>query len=211
MNITRIIANRIVLLTSALLVSSVSWATPITGTACTEPTAAAYTTYVNCGTFIEKRAGNDGGGPLTILGESYSQIAKWDADSGDWDDDAGDPGANWSVTGTPGDNGTWESAFDILFMVIKAADHDTKNGTGGFSIYGQGGISSGTLAEGDAAFFGASEGFWATAPTLISGETGRNVSHISFYGRSVSVPEPGTIILLGLGLAGLGVSRRRQS
>jgi len=37
----------------------------------------------------------------------------------------------------------------------------------------------------------------------------RGLSHLSFYDSEVRIPEPGTLTLLGLGLLGMGLSRRR--
>jgi hypothetical protein len=37
----------------------------------------------------------------------------------------------------------------------------------------------------------------------------RNISHISFFGQA-RVPEPGTLMLLGAGLVGTALLRRRQ-
>ena len=52
---------------------------------------------------------------------------------------------------------------------------------------------------------------------LTGGSTVKNVSHISVYYRDgdggtppSQIPEPGTLLLLGAGLAGLGLARRRK-
>lgn len=52
---------------------------------------------------------------------------------------------------------------------------------------------------------GVNSGIWYT------GIGGKALSHLTVYGKGVSVPEPATLILLGFGLTGLGLLGRRKT
>jgi hypothetical protein len=47
--------------------------------------------------------------------------------------------------------------------------------------------------------------------TLTVGTYSHAISHVTFFGNGAQVPEPGTMLLLGLGLLGLGITTRRKS
>ncbi|HPV30943.1 MAG TPA: PEP-CTERM sorting domain-containing protein [Deltaproteobacteria bacterium] len=46
---------------------------------------------------------------------------------------------------------------------------------------------------------------------LSVGDFRYGISHVSFFGNSTPVPEPGTMLLLGIGLLGIGIASRRKS
>jgi hypothetical protein len=52
---------------------------------------------------------------------------------------------------------------------------------------------------------------WALSSGTTAAQRTHYVDNVSVYGMRTSVPEPGTLALLGLGLAGLGLSRRRKA
>lgn len=59
------------------------------------------------------------------------------------------------------------------------------------------------------------DGTWATTDLINNGGNQAELSHISFWARDPSspanqVPEPATLVLIGVGLLGLGFSRRRR-
>ena len=45
---------------------------------------------------------------------------------------------------------------------------------------------------------------------LTVGPFARDISHVTFFRNGVQVPEPATMIMLGLGLLGLGIATRRK-
>ncbi|MCG3169198.1 MAG: hypothetical protein CALGDGBN_00711 [Pseudomonadales bacterium] len=144
--------------------------------------------------YSETFEGNDcAGKPGCEIGGSPA-IGKWDNDLSDWDDltasgitvtDNGEDGVSWE----------WNSGPEVHFWAVKQGREYTVFWTQDDSITGCD-VENMTLECTVALTSGAWEGDW---------------SHVSFYNTGGhEVPVPGTLGLLGLGLLGLGVARRKQ-
>ncbi|WP_246180398.1 PEP-CTERM sorting domain-containing protein [Marinobacter changyiensis] len=85
---------------------------------------------------------------------------------------------------------------NMQFFLKNVSSGSLNSSTNQFIISGTGFIRGGTLGDGV-------DVMWSF--------TGNQATRNNFsWSASISVPEPGTLVLLGIGLAGLGVARRRQ-
>jgi hypothetical protein len=123
--------------------------------------------------------------PMTANAEGFFGYTDWSFITKD--DDVESASGTWSL-----DAPKW-SAFEEIMMIFKSG--------------------RGTTLVGYNINFGATGGTWASpfSATLFELRNTRDVSHISFYGRSsVPVSEPSLLILLLLGLGILALSRLRS-
>jgi hypothetical protein len=148
--------------------------------------------------------GNTVDGAISVFGNDYAFLDK--------EENNGDPfeGAI-KLTGLGELSGTW--AIDLTklgglyndFVIALKPD-------GGYGYFKVGGTLSGTWSSDTPDSYCATGGQFEGKNCA-----GFALSHISLYGRLVpngggggKIPEPGSLALLGLGLAGLALARRRK-
>lgn len=128
---------------------------------------------------------------------------------------------DWGLGLTPEykDNNTGAGSTTPLFDAVASATGGsfTLNAplAGAFAVAIKAGNYVGLFLYNETRLFGAGQVFSFTVPDNFPKNNGGTfrpgLSHVSIFGgSSTTVPEPTTLALLGLGLAGIGLSRRRR-
>ncbi|MFK8041495.1 PEP-CTERM sorting domain-containing protein [Congregibacter sp.] len=165
-----------------------------------------------------------------------TEVAHWDSSEGEieiWNESfqwGTDLGSDGLATGQHAEI-TWKTDKSEIWTTFVIPEWFAAGSTAHFSFDYQNRKSSGILASvnvnGKAAtpFSVSSDGSWQRMSTgidgLVSGDNvqllfrsqggGSSGAHIDQVEFNVAVPVPGTVALLGLGLAGLGFSRRKTA
>jgi hypothetical protein len=193
-----------------------AWTNPALAVPCSDPASGIFLGSIGDTTTSASSACVDGGNTndpfpnaLTAFGEDYAALAKWLEETAPGSGIQAAPSVlvdvGFSAGGFASENGTWAltnpGTYTDFVIVLKDGGADGA-GTDKWSGY-----QLNTSLFADFATNGAS-GWWQ-----YSTDPAKAISHIAIYGRegSSTVPEPGTLALLGIGLFGMGLARRRKA
>ena len=146
-------------------------------------------TYTNSGTLYGIGEGNDSLALInSITNSALEYYSKVEVNSGNAAPYSGD--FPLFITSSDGwYSGTWatDGLWNVSYYTVKAGNY--------FALYE-------TLQP-------AFSGTWSTIGLLVGNGQQPEISHLGAVASSVSVPEPATLLLLGLGLVGLAGVRRK--
>jgi hypothetical protein len=188
------------LLAIAVLGTALGFAGQAEAVPCTAMVASSVTGTASCETGT---INNDKLMPLqvnidTLFGFDDWVFAQKDNDLDGTDETSIDIGLSLlgdAISGTWGINDIWSMYSDVMLVFKGGNGNTTPNTYVGYLLNS-----------------GATGGTYISPFVNPNNQNLKNISHVSVYVRDmgITIPEPGSIALLGIGLAGLGLTRRRK-